>query len=63
MVSSSQNSIGSRYEKVFLMISVSETDRDVLSFRWVDDVTEEEPRVITLHFTRWYSVYLQTHSP
>ena len=33
------------------MISVSETDRDVLRFLWVDDVTEQEPRVITLRFT------------
>ena len=38
-------------EKAFLMISVSEIDRDVLRFLRVDDVTEEEPKVITLRFT------------
>ena len=51
-VSSPQHSIAADIEKALLFISVSETDRDVLRFLWVDDVTEEEPRVITLHFTR-----------
>ena len=34
------------------MISVSESDRDVLRFLWVDDVSAEEPGIITLRFTR-----------
>ena len=38
--------------EAFLMISVSEADRDVLQFLWVDDVTKEKPRIITLHFRR-----------
>ena len=39
-------------EKAFLMISISKEDRDVLRFFWIDDVTLEQPRVITLWFTR-----------
>ena len=33
-------------EKVFLMVSVIENDRDVLRFLWVDDVELEEPKVV-----------------
>ena len=35
-------------EKAFLMISVSESDRDVLRFLLVDDVSAEEPGIIAL---------------
>ena len=51
-VSSYNLALAADIKKAFLMISVSETDRDALRLLWVDDVTEEEPRVIILHFTR-----------
>ena len=38
-------------EKAFLMISVAESDRDVLRFLWVDDLTKDPPDVRTLRFT------------
>ena len=39
-------------EKAFLMISVAESDRDVLRFLWVNDLTKDPPDVRTLRFTR-----------
>ena len=39
-------------EKAFLMISVTDHDRDVLRFLWVNDVTKEPPEVCVLRFTR-----------
>ena len=39
-------------EKAFLMISVAESDRDVLQFLWVDDLTKDPPDVRTFRFTR-----------
>jgi len=39
-------------EKAFFMIAISERDRDVLRFLWVDDITKEEPEPIALRFTR-----------
>ena len=39
-------------EKAFLMVAVSEKDRDVLRFLWVDDITKEEPEPVTLRFAR-----------
>ena len=39
-------------EKAFLMISINKEDRDVLRFFWIDDATLEQPRVITMRFTR-----------
>ena len=39
-------------EKVFLMISVTEEDRDALRFLWVDDVTSDDPEIVTLRFAR-----------
>ena len=39
-------------EKVFLMVHMNETNKDVLRFLWVDDIDKAEPKVITLRFTR-----------
>ena len=39
-------------EKAFLMVSVSEEDRDVLRFLWIDDITKDEPEIVPLRFTR-----------
>ena len=39
-------------EKAFLMVSVSEDDRDVLRYLWVNDINEEPPVVSVLRFTR-----------
>ena len=39
-------------EKVFLNVSVSEEDRDVLRFLWLDDVKKEYPQVIVPKFAR-----------
>ena len=34
------------------MITVSETDKDVLRLLWVEDITEDEPEPFALRFTR-----------
>ena len=39
-------------EKAFLMVSMSEKDRDVLCFLWVDDIKKDPPELCTLRFTR-----------
>ncbi|MBA4719446.1 MAG: hypothetical protein HRO68_10280 [Nitrosopumilus sp.] len=39
-------------EKAFLMVSVSENDRDVLRFLWVDDVSKADPEIQVVHFAR-----------
>ena len=39
-------------EKRFLMVHMNETDNDVLSLLWVDDIDKAELKVITLRFTR-----------
>ena len=39
-------------EKAFLMVSISEEDRDPLRFLWVDDATKSEPEVQIFRFTR-----------
>ena len=39
-------------EKAFLMVSVQESDQDVLRFLWFDDVHSENPKIICLRFTR-----------
>ena len=39
-------------EKAFLMVSISEKDRDVLRFLWINDLTCEDPRVCVYRFTR-----------
>ena len=39
-------------EKAFLMLSVTERDRDVLRFLWFDDISKLNPNVISLRFAR-----------
>lgn len=39
-------------EKVFLMISVAEDDHDTIRFRWFDDPSSQEPKIIVLRFAR-----------
>jgi len=39
-------------EKAFLMISIKESDRDVLRFLWVDDPFSADPQMVTYRFTR-----------
>ena len=39
-------------EKAFLMVTMSERDRDVLQFLWFDDLTKEPPGVCVLRFAQ-----------
>ena len=39
-------------EKTFLMIAVTDRDRDVLRFIWVDDIHKESPALQVFRFTR-----------
>ena len=39
-------------EKAFLMVSVTEDDRNSLRFLWVDDITKSEPVIQTYRFSR-----------
>ena len=39
-------------EKAFLMVSVQQSDRDVLRFLWFDDVNSENCKMICLRFAR-----------
>ena len=39
-------------EKAFLMVGINESDRDVLRFLWVDDVSANDPKTVVLRFTR-----------
>ena len=39
-------------EKAFLMVSVAKDDRNSLRFLWIDDVSRENPEVVTFRFTR-----------
>ena len=39
-------------EKAFLMVSVSDEDRDVLRFLWIDDVNKPDPKIQILRFSR-----------
>ena len=46
-----QVAITADLEKVFLMVSVEEDDRDVLRFLWVEDVAKEPPDIRMYRFT------------
>ena len=39
-------------EKAFLMISMTERDRDFLRFLWIDDISKVNPDVIIMRFAR-----------
>eukprot|EP00731_Ephydatia_muelleri_P022433 Em0015g16a len=39
-------------EKVFLMVSMWNEDRDVLRFLWVDNIEKDFPKLLVLRFTR-----------
>ena len=39
-------------EKAFLMVRMTEEDRDVLRFLWVDDIDKPSPEIVVLRFTR-----------
>ncbi len=43
--------LAANIEKAFLMVSVAE-DRNLLRFIWVDDITRDTPKVITLRIKR-----------
>ena len=39
-------------EKAFLMIAIAKEDQDVLRFLWVDDITKDDPKIMTYRFMR-----------
>ena len=39
-------------ERAFLMIAMTEKDRDVLRFLWINDVSKPNPETIVLRFAR-----------
>ena len=39
-------------EKAFLMVGMTEDDRDVLRLLWVDDIDKLSPEIVVLRFTR-----------
>ena len=39
-------------EKAFVMVGMTEEDRDVLRFLWVDDIDKLSPETVVLRFTR-----------
>ena len=39
-------------EKAFLMIAIAKEDRDVLRILWIDDITKDDPKIMTYRFTR-----------
>ena len=39
-------------EKAFLMVSVADSDRDVLRFLWIKDVKGTQSEIVVMRFTR-----------
>ena len=56
-----QVALAADIEKAFLMVKVADSDKDVLRFLWVDDVTSEEPTIVVKRFNR--VVFGVTSSP
>ncbi len=47
-----QVALAADIEKAFLMISISERDRDALRFLWIDDIDKEHPETVVMRFAR-----------
>ena len=47
-----QEALTGNVEKAFLMVGITEEDRDVLRFLWVDDIDKLLPEIVVLRFTR-----------
>ena len=39
-------------ERAFLMVSVAEKGRNMLRFLWIDDISSDDPKIVSLRFKR-----------